>query len=191
MNKEQEKLVEMFSDGLRMIMIVQRNKEGGKSNEPQRYAKKKITRNKEEFYQVLEEFKEIKEESEEPLRIYSCLNRRDINKAIREFKKRQLDNDYSDQTSREAFYHDIKNRWISCFMKPSSREETLFLIDIDEPEKNSLEMTKKHLEEIGVEIITDYETKNGYHLITSPFNQSLFDGKFGELKKDALLLLDY
>ena len=188
MNKE---IIEQFSDGIRMIMLCQRNKEGRETNKTDRASIRKISANKEEFFQILKKFQEIKKNSDKPLRIYSCVNRRDIKKAIRNFKFEQLNADYYDEKSRNGFYFDIKNRWISSLMKQNAKAETLFLIDIDEKEENSFEMAKKELEKIKVEIVTEYPTKNGTHIITKPFNPNLFNNKFGEIKKDGLLLLEF
>ena len=191
---DKEQIIKTFSDfmdGYRFIMLVHRNKEGGKSNRPQKNGVKRITKNREEFIEMLNELQKLKAESKVPMRIYSCVNKRDIEKTIREFKRRQLDADYYDIESRHGFYLDIKNQWISSLMKPNSRAETKFLIDIDEEATNSIEIAKTLLEEIGVKIILRYPTKNGIHIITEPFNPNLFNSEFGEVKKDGLLLLDF
>lgn len=178
-------------------MLVHRNKEGGKSNRPQKNGVKRITKNREEFIEMLEELQRLKAESEVPMRIYSCVNARDIEKTIREFKRRQLEADYYDADSKHGFYLDIKNQWISSLMKPGSRAETKFLIDIDNvtfdlsvndpcPDK-----VISHLREIEVKVIVFYRTKNGFHIITEPFNPNDFNSEFGEIKKDGLLLLDF
>lgn len=189
------KEIKQFSDGIRMIMICQRNKEGRNTNKSDRYSKRKISTYSEEFFKILKEFQEIKNNSDEPLRIYSCVNKRDIKKAIRNFKQKQLDADYYDEYSKNNFYFDIKNRWVGSLMKQSSRAETKFLIDVDsiikESENWDISYIEEHLEKIGVKIILKYPTKNGFHIITEPFNPNLFNHEFGEVKKDALLLLDY
>jgi hypothetical protein len=188
-----ENIIEQFSDGIRMLMLCQRNKEGRDTNKTDRASTRKISKNKEEFYEILSEFKKLKEESSEPLRIYSCVNRRDLDKAIREFKREQLDADYYDKDSRNQFYFDIRNRWISCLMQPNCRTETFFLIDIDnvQGETTDISLVERHLERLKVEVVAKYLTKNGVHIITKPFNPNQFHSEFGEIKKDALLLLDF
>ncbi|MHA1329585.1 MAG: hypothetical protein ACTSR2_00775 [Candidatus Hodarchaeales archaeon] len=175
-------------------MLTLRGKEGGKSDKPDRVAIKRISRNKEEFLDILKEFliqKKILKDF--PLRIYSSVNKRDLNKAIRKFKERQLEADYYAGKDRESFYIDIWNRWISCLMNPSSRAETKFLIDIDEKEKKDL--IKDKLRELNIITYLEYPTKHGIHLITQPFNPKLItDSKLiseEDIKKDALLLLDF
>ncbi len=195
---EKEQIVKTFSDfmdGYRFIMLVHRNKEGGKSNRPQKNGAKRITKNREEFIEMLDELQRLKAESKVPMRIYSCVNARDIEKTIREFKRRQLDADYYDTESRHGFYLDIKNQWVSSLMKQNSRAETKFLIDVDDIITNKkdwdISIIENHLKEIGVNIILTYPTKNGIHIITEPFNPNLFNSDFGEIKKDGLLLLDF
>jgi hypothetical protein len=174
-------------------MLTWRGKDGGNATRPDRIAIKRITTNEEEFDKAFDELAVLKSQSKNPLRIYSSVNSRDIKKAQREFKQRQLDADYFDEDSRNQFYLDIKNRWISCLMKQNCREETLFLIDIDEEvtDQDCKVLAREHLKNLGVEIVYEYPTKNGTHIITKPFNPNLFNTNFGEVKKDALLLIDY
>lgn len=186
----QKEIIEQFSDGIRMLMLCQRNKEGRETNKTDRASVRKISTNKEEFLKIFAEFQEIKNKSDQPLRIYSSVNRRDINKAIMNFKREQLEADFYDEVNRNNFYYDIKNRWISCLMQQNARAETLFLIDIDGA-WDDISFVKEHLLEIKVEVVCMYKTKNGLHVITKPFNPNLFNNEFGEIKKDALLLLDF
>ncbi len=188
--KKVEKIMVKFSDftyGVRMIMLIHRNKEGGKSNRPDRKAKRKISTNREEFREILSEFLELKEASKLPLRIYSSVNARNFEKGIREFKRLQLEADYKEIDVRYKFFLDIKNRFLSALMKPNSRDETYFLIDYDDT--YSVKEIEGRLKELGVKILLRYKTKNGWHIITESFNPNEMGGI--EIKKDALLLLDF
>jgi predicted metal-binding protein len=175
-----------FMEGTRLIMLILRGKDGGKISKGDRIAKKQLSRNKEEFIKIVNEFELIRKSDE---RIYSSVNSRDINKAIREFKRRSLEADYYDQKSKEDFYYDIKNRWISCVMSSSCRAETNFLIDVDNP--NDILDTEELLKKLEINILFKYLTKNGWHIITKPFNPALWNNKFGEIKKDSLLLISF
>ena len=181
---------EDFMDGYRFIMLTARGKEGGKKSKPDRIAKRVISKNKEEFIKLYNDLLAIKKPDE---RIYSCVNKRDINKAIRLFKQRQLDADYYDKESKTGFYLDIKNRWLGAMMCPQSRVETKFLIDVDNiiGDKSDISIVDKHLKDIKVKVLLKYRTKNGWHIITKPFNPALYDSRFGDIHKDALLLLSY
>ena len=187
MNKETIKIMndfDGFTDGIRMIMLMHRSKDGGNDND--RKAFRKISKNIEEFEMILDEMINIKRKSNLPYRIYSCVNSRDIKKAIKTFKQKQLDADYYNEDSKNGFYLDIKNRWISALMQPSSRAETNFLIDIDD--KQEEKKAEQTIANIVGRNFKKYKTKNGFHFITPPFNPSMIDY---EVKKDGLLLLSY
>ncbi len=186
MNKKIEKILGKFggfdvSTGYRMMMLIDRTKRGNEKNRSIR----KVSKNKEEFIKNLEFFLKLKKPHE---RIYSCVNERDVNKAIRIFKQNQLDADYQEEELRNNFYQDIKNRWISSLMQPQARKERWFLIDIDTKEKEEVDKIVYDLGQITRNYVK-YETENGWHIICSPFNPSLLPNE--DIKKDGLVLLDY
>ena len=172
-----------ITSGYRMLMLIDRSK--CELNSRQKKCIRRISKNKEEFIEMLRYLLNNKKEGE---RIYSCVNERDINKAIRNFKQNQLDADYYDEESKNSFYLDIKNRWISAMMKPQAKKTSYFLLDIDTKDKESVESIVKYVGEISRNYIK-YETKNGYHIICPPFNPQLLQGV--DIKKDGMLLLDY
>lgn len=45
--------------------------------------------------------------------------------------------------------------------------------------------------ENGVEVVKQYPTKNGWHLLLKPFNLTKWPKEFGEIKKDPLILLHW
>lgn len=187
-----------YTHGTRVLFLIHRNKEGGGTNNTK--LRKIVTRSKEEYGEKLVEL--LAEQHNAaidgiPLRIYACVNARDINKAIREFKQQQLDADYYDEESRYNFYYDIKNRFISALMKPSSKAESNFLLDVDRQDiTNVLDQiaehaaAEKHTSE--VKVLDIFKTKNGYHIITEPFNPAIVEGiENVSVNKDGLLLLSY
>jgi len=203
MNKE-EKLKSImdewkgFTDGVRVLFLIWRNKEGAKVVRNLKI-RELISLSEEEFEKCLEQLLDLKERyAELPLRIYSTVNKRNMDKAIRKFKELQLENDYQDKAQFYGFYKDIKNRWISSLMRPSSRLETQFIIDIDNEDKDYLKKIESEILE-HTELIKKYKTKNGYHLIVKPFNPNLIKsyGNDGHIytdvsiEKDGLILLDY
>lgn len=181
-----------FSSGLRVIMLVHRNKEGGIGRRIQRTRLAKIvTTNSEEFFDAIEYLQDIMSKDKRTLRIYSAVNSRDIQKSIHKFKQEQLDNDYSNELNREHFYIDIKNSWISCMMKKSCRNQSNFLFDLDECDDHSLVTITKQIEK-QTKIILTYQTKNGYHIITEPFNYNKIEClEQVDVHPDGLLLIDY
>lgn len=179
-----------FATGVRCLFLISRHKEGGEVNNTK--LKKVITRSPKEFQEALEPLIREMLLSESPLRIYSSVNERDFNKAIRQFKYEQLDADYYDQIQKENFYLDVKNRFIGCLMQPPQRATSLFLWDVDNvPEIKDTTAEILSLIPEGL-IIKFYPTKNGWHLVTKPFNYTtLVLPKNVEMKKDGLLLLAF
>jgi hypothetical protein len=185
MNRE-EQIMDKFKDftcGFRILVLTHRGKEGGPGRDRLGKNNRKISRNPEEFKSALISL--LKEKGKD-MRIYSSVNERDFNKAVRNFKFKMLEADYFDQESKERFYVDIRNRWIGSLAEPTSRKETKFLIDIDEEDNE--EDIKEQLKKVEVKILFEYPTKNGKHIITKPFNPNEVKA---EIKKDAMVLLDY
>lgn len=186
-----------FSDGVRVLFLIHRNKEGGETNNTK--VRKIITKDSEEFYLELIKLVDEKERAmllREPIpyRIYSSVNARDIEKAIRQFKFEQLEADYYDDTSRHSFYYDTKNRFVGALMTPSSRmkDESYFIFDVDDEEgRDVMGEALGGIGEAGAEIIMQYKTKNGWHIVSKPFNPNTFSVPGVEIKKDGLLLLAY
>lgn len=179
-----------FSTGYRTLFLIQRHKEGGETNNSK--LKKYITRNSEEYLKALTKLVDEQMSTDATLRIYASVNERDFNKAIRQFKYEQLYADYYDQIQKENFYLDIKNRFIGCLMQPAQRATSLFLFDVDNVEGRDVCGETLHALGTEVDIIKLYPTKNGWHIITKPFNHTKIKLPDScEMKKDALLLLSY
>lgn len=62
--------------------------------------------------------------------------------------------------------------------------EKLWVVDIDNEDINNLARiynTISHLEPFGQKILAEFKTKNGFHLITKPFNKQKFKEKYPEV----------
>lgn len=176
-----------FTDGVRVLFLIHRHREGGTTNNTK--AEKMVTQNSEEFSKRLKQLLELKYNSPIPYRIYSSVNDRDTVKAIRKFRFEQLESESFGMEQYHDFYFDIKNRWIGCLMQPGQRMSKRFLIDVDDNAK--LPLLHRELSKIGVEIFKEYPTKQGTHIITAPFNPGLVNIEDVSVQKDALLLLDF
>lgn len=175
------KLPDSFKTGYRGIMLIHRNKDGEVGN-AQRKCFKTITNGVEEWTNAIEKFKYLKETGYPEHRIYSSVNCRNMQKAIHEFKKRQLEFDYGNNQELDEFYRDIQNRFFSCIMNPSCRNESYFLIDCD----NDVDYIRAQVLIPKDLIVFDYATKNGRHLITKPFNPNVLTSPL-DVHKDDLL----
>jgi hypothetical protein len=173
------KLPASFKNGYRGILLIHRNKDGAKGN-AQRKSFKKISSSLEQWEKIVLEFAHMQKTSHPEFRIYSSVNSRNMQKAIHEFKRRQLEFDYGNNQELDEFYRDIDNRFFSCLMNPNCKMESNFLIDCD---------TEADYQKAKCLIpndlwILDYKTKNGRHLITKPFNPNEIKV---EIKKDDLI----
>lgn len=176
-----------FTKGVRVIQLILRKADGGGANNDK--VKKYISTNPDEFYQCLLQCLKYNALSDKNFRIYSSVNERDMDKAIRQFKQCQLDSDYDSPEIRDRFYTDVRNRWISAMMKPSSKKTSYFLLDIDTTDAGE---ARGKVAELGLNVYANYATKNGWHMVVDPFNPQLMDGvEETTVQKDSLLLLHY
>lgn len=175
----------IFKTGIRGIFLLLRKKEkedeGGNS---QRKAIKLISCHDEDWDKKVLELDSIRktEIKYRNHRIYASVNSRCLHKSVFEFKSRQLENDRADTLQWINFYTDIQNGFFSCLMKFSNRNTSYFLIDCDSPE----EYYKARLALPSDVLLFQYETKNGFHIITEAFNPRGFPS---EINKDALMYI--
>lgn len=177
-------------------MLSCRNKDNdGKKGGTHGSTKKIITANPEEFDAALADLIERSEQAKNDhgliYRIYGTVNARDFEKGIREFKRRQLEADYSDDGSRHWFYRDGFNSMVSCLQQPGAKATSLFLWDCDS--QAQYEDVRRVLFAVEAPICHAYETKNGGHVITVPFNYTILDrySYWPLIKKDAMMLWAY
>lgn len=176
-----------FTEGVRVLMLIDRAI-GNTNKGSKRWLNKLVSTNSQEFYQNLEKLKNQLVYLNEPsVRIYSSINPRNLDKAIRTFQHRQLDLHTSFE--KNSFYHDIRASFVSCLMQPENREmldNKFYLVDID-----SKEDSQKYLNELKEKdiCIYDYETPNGWHILCKPFDVRLCkEWPNTEVKTDALMI---
>lgn len=181
-----------FTDGPRMIILLQREKEGGSHDEDRRMLCSRFTFSPNHFKKALTELLLIKV-MHPTARIYSSVNPRDLRKVVRTIETDLLNTHYSnDEVNQMNVYKKLISAPRHFFMQPQNRDGSLFLIDVDKEEgvTDTLAEPLRLIAELNIDIHMVYKTKNGYHIITAPFNPALWTHK-SEIKKDALLLLDY
>lgn len=190
--KEAEAIVEDFGDfvdGFRVILLIHRSKDG--ASHSNRHERMLFTRDKKEFTEALAFM--LEERLKSPLvglRIYSTANTRNLKKAIQLFKHDVVEMDVQPENVVSDFYSAIKSRFASCLMRPSSRDSSWFIFDVDDP--MTLDDALKIFEDSGFtdKIMKSYKTKNGWHIITEPFNYNKLTEPIS-FHKDGLLLLKY
>lgn len=178
---------EQFTHGVRVMMLIDRGISNSNKGS-KRWINKLISTNTDEFAKNLEILIEQQYSINNPdIRLYSCVNPRKLEKAINYFQHRQLD--LNSLEEKLYFYRKINDRFCSSLMQPENRDGNLFLIDYDKSDAGIASLMLQ-LEKNNIEILSQYKTPNGWHLITSPFNPNILNEiENVETKKDALILL--
>lgn len=185
-----------FKEGVRVLLLMLRAKDGGSAKTDRRATKKVVTQSAAEFDEALAELRSLWQPDQ---RIYSTINARALHKAQRIFNYRLLDAQYFAPADRDAFYLDLENRWISCLKDSQASAGSLFLLDIDgdEVQRSTLinglyKVQQSILGNKLFDVVDRYSTRNGEHLITTPFNPAILPFPPKDiLHKNALMLWSY
>lgn len=175
-----------FMDGIRVVMLIDRGIQNSNKGS-KRWINKIITTNEAEWINAVNRLLELQYHLNEPdVRLYSCLNDRNLDKAIKLFTHKQIDI-LPDMTIR--FYAGINNTFCSCLMKPENRKSKLFLLDIDSKDLTEVD---HFVADYLIQVKHIYHTKKGWHYIVAPFDVRLSHGmKTFIVNKDGLLLVNY
>jgi len=160
---------------------------------------RKICRNMNDYITKLEELKLQCENRDLNFYLYVSVNPRDVTKAYKHFKKEMIGRENAALfNDNDEFYHYAKRidqKWYTSLMKPQSKGTKRFLIDIDEVNEYVVDFVRDQLKYMrhpnGYVPKIHYvkTTRNGYHMVTDPFNPQLLNvQKFDiSIKKDGLL----
>ena len=184
-----------FTDGMRMLLLMERKKDGGGNKEERRVFETYVTFNTDSFKEKLRNLLYLKQLSTNNLRIYSCLNARNMKKVIRTIEEGLLESHYTDDLNREMIHKKTCGGQRHYIMQTNNAVSKLFLLDIDDIEnQDELGKALQIIQSNGINELLRYRTKNGWHIVTEPFNPALWSNAGGDpdqVKKDPLLLLSY
>lgn len=169
---------EKYKLGVRVLLLRGRPKDGLEENR----AITRISHYPEQFDRRLLELTSIARNGE---RIYVSAGARDLGKAARTFRERQLNSEY-DRNPLD-FYQKLDARWASCLQSPGAQAEKLWMFDCDSPEDT--ERTKDFTEARGLVDPYWYRTKNGEHCIVKPFNKTWMDEPIRKLLHENAIML--
>lgn len=159
-----------FKNGVRLIQMVTRNKDGAEKKK----VKVRVSYSADEFD---DNFQVLLDTLPENGRIYASASERDMGKAIRDFDRRRLDARYDEDEG--LFFENLQNRWVSCLGAPEASDRLMkyWLFDCD---NDAEERAVNDLLERRYQLNTHpnsprcdpyrYETKSGLHIVTDPFN---------------------
>lgn len=176
-----------FTTGTRYLTLLHRQKDGGSTDEYKRRGGYYVTHTPQEFLDALTRLLILKNVRAKPYRLYVSVNARSVAKGERSFKRDMLETDFQGGENKQYFWERLPSKWVSALMQPGAREGSLFLLDID-GEGDVSAPALIWLANNDVKIHMQYATPNGWHIITDPFNPTLFDVPNCEIKKDALML---
>lgn len=180
-----------FTHGVRYLALLHRSKDGGHNKEYHRRGGFYVTHTREEYLEALVKLLTLQAVSSTPYRLYASVNPRDLRKAEHKFKVDMLDADYASQENKDYFWQRLESRWAGALMSPGCKDGSLFIIDVDNQEgiADTTAETLMWLSKNGIEMVKQYQTPNGWHIIVPPFNPNDFKVENAEIKKDALMLL--
>jgi len=123
--------------------------------------------------------------------VYITYNPRSLIKALRLFKMRLVEWEFSAINSKNLTYclmhlKKLDREFISCLQKPEARSRKWhFLIDVDDASK--LDLVREQIERLNLEVCAESRTKNGVHILVKPFNLELWKPiEDVEVKRDGL-----
>jgi hypothetical protein len=155
-----EFLLDKFSDGVRIIMITDRNKNRTHI----------ISRHKDHFINIV---RNAMANLKPGYRIYSTLIKRNMDKAIYYFKLKQLEVERPkfNEMFRNNFYFRLETNFISSLMRLECRDKNdkKYLIDVDN--FKSISEVSSIIQKENIKVLCSYFTPNGMHFVTLPFDR--------------------
>lgn len=183
-------LPQKLKEGTRVLFLVQRQKDGGGNSEEKRIFSVAVIEDEEDLIQKLSHFLAIRDAyTEIDLRVYLSVNSRNKYTAIRNMLDSIIESFYCPDVQKELITTKLLRGAKSSLMNPNARKTKYFLIDVDSMvDVDTYQEAMSDLFDRGVTIIHERKTRNGWHIITEPFNPAGWN-QYSEIKKDALMLL--
>ena len=134
---------------------------------------------------------------EQKFYLYISVNARNTKKAFFLMQKEMLvtNEELSNQVDVTNKLNRVDRYWLSCLMRPTSRAgRGKFLFDIDFKGKEKLDSLLDMIKK-ATTIKLIQETKNGYHVLTEPFNRTEMTNQSVlwdyQIKTDSLLFVEW
>ena len=185
-----------FKMGIRVLMRAARNKD----NAVPRKTTMRVSYSINEFDDVVQNLLDDLRDGE---RIYGCVDARNFLNAQRAFEHEKTDADFSASSEYTlSFYKNLAPRWTGALMSKAARKTRLLMFDVDSPDELVLQQRIAQIEKCFSNpatspspinaVIHTYKTKNGFHILTNPFNYSALPSPIQEeLHTNAMMLWAY
>ena len=176
-----------WKEGIRVLMLVNRAKDGAAP----RATILRISTDAVSFDKCWSQLITLSHKNE---RIYASAGPRDIVKAARKFKERQLDSEYDRDPM--DFYRGIDTRWKACLMSiiAQVKEEKVWLFDCDSEAEYELVIRElgRHYPGDAKLVPYTYPTREGRHILVQPFNRSKLSDEANKLlQMNPMMLWGY
>ena len=181
---------EEYTTGTRVLLLIHRSKDGGHQNsEYHRRALRLISNTSDEFRRCLQIMITLQKTSHTTHRVYSTVNPQSLKNGERALKVKMLEMDFGAEEQRERFYERLEDRWVSSLVGSKAPKGTQkFIVDVDQFDDSE---ALSFLAENNIHIYRKYQTKNGWHILTEPFNSALLKPEIADLQKEGLMLIAY
>ena len=183
-------LPEILTTGFHTLFLLERKKDGGNNKEERRTFNFAVVTDKDNLIEKLREYLWLRYlQKDKELRIYLSVNARNPHRATRNILDTILDGLYADDINRSLIERKVLKGARSYIMNPNAKASSLFLFDVDNiVGRDVMGETLREMADLKVVEIYRKSTRNGWHIITEPFNLTLWKGQ-AEIKTDGLLLL--
>ena len=196
----------VFSDDYEcyVILTVSRKKDTPEITNSQEIVFRDVIKRKEDinrkYHKIKASIVNYRDENDKnfPFYVYVSANSRDSRKATFSLINR-INHWFQEElngVNKSKMFKRIHGYFYSELMKKENRGKTRqFLIDYDA--KDKLKELKQRINNYGGDIILTQETRNGYHIITTPFDRNKWNNSGNneyydcEIKTDANLFVEY
>lgn len=182
-----------FYNGVRVQMLLDRSNNNINKGS-KRWVNKLISYNKDSMLENVEKLLLQQEAIGNPaVRLYSCVNARKMDHAIRMFQHKMIDLPWSDGIERQRFFRNLNSEFVSCLMKPENSLRAYYMLDLDcdKSVPAYVQALDHHCKIHNLPVLTKRETPNGFHYILAPFDVRIFENYNGvEVKQDGLVILN-
>lgn len=152
---------EQFKTGIRLLYRTARNKDGAE------WRQDKVLISYDEYDETVSKLLADLRDGE---RIYASVDERNFRAAQRVFNEMLVDANFSDNAAHSlSFYRHINARWNSALGQKSSALSRLYLFDLDGTLED-ITRDKYYILKVCPDNAYAYQTKNGLHIISEPFD---------------------
>jgi hypothetical protein len=179
-----------YTTGTRVLLLIKRGKDGGHQNsEFYRRALRLISNSTHEYEKCLRIMLMLQFTTHSDHRVYATVNPQSLKNGEKALKIKMLEMDFGAEEQKTNFYERLEDRWVSSLIgSKAPKGEQKFIIDVDTKDDS---LALNFCYENNIHIFRKYSTKNGWHIITEPFNSALLKPEVADLQKEGLLLIAY